>query len=112
VDPRAASRRERIFRRDRHTCVYCGGVFPGPELTVDHVEPRMRGGDDSEGNLVTCCRACNTSKAGAAAWHYLSERPEERERFLAAIEGCDATHAKPVWSRLVRAIREAAAKQR
>ena len=31
-------------------------------LTVDHVQPRVRGGDRSGGNLVTACAACNLTK--------------------------------------------------
>jgi 5-methylcytosine-specific restriction endonuclease McrA len=101
-------RRDRVLHRDRLHCVYCGGVFAAHELTLDHVEPRMRGGDDSEGNLVACCEACNRLKGGQAAWSYLAQRPEQRENFLAAVEASDTRHAKPVWSRLLRAIREAA----
>lgn len=96
----AESRRERIFRRDEHRCVYCGGTFPEEQLTVDHVEPRVKGGDHSEGNLVACCAACNTAKAGLPAWAFLSRRPEQRENFLRY-----ATH---VWPRLRRAVIEAA----
>lgn len=88
--------------------MYCGEEFPQDELTLDHVEPRMRGGDDSEGNLVACCGACNRAKAGAAAWSFLARRPEQRETFLAAVATSDARHARPVWDRLLRAIREAA----
>ena len=101
-------RRERVLRRDRYRCVYCALPFPAAELTLDHVEPKMRGGDDSEGNLVSCCRGCNRAKAGLAAWQYLASRPDVRTNFLTAVEQSDTAHAKPVWSRLVRAIREAA----
>jgi hypothetical protein len=95
--------------RDRHRCVYCGETFDAADLTLDHVEPRMRGGDDSEGNLVACCRVCNEAKAGAAAWSFLSRRPELRANFMAAVEASDTRFAKPVWQRLLRAITEAAA---
>jgi 5-methylcytosine-specific restriction endonuclease McrA len=88
--------------------VYCGQPFPGPELTLDHVEPRMRGGDGSEGNLVASCRPCNADKGGMAAWAYLASRPEQRAAFLDAVAGSDTAAARPVWNRLVRAIREAA----
>jgi len=109
-DSATATRRERIFRRDRYRCCYCGLQYPAPELSLDHVEPRMRGGDRSEGNLVTCCRACNTAKAGEAAWSYLARNPEARAHFLEAVAGCDARHARPVWPRLVRAIEQAASR--
>lgn len=105
---RLAARRERILRRDRFHCVYCGLQFPPEELTVDHVEPRMRGGDDSEGNLVACCGGCNRLKAGLAAWSFLATRPQQRQTFLDAVATGDTSHARPVWDRLLRAIREAA----
>jgi hypothetical protein len=92
--------RDRIFRRDGFRCVYCGNVFPGEQLSLDHVQPRMRGGDNSEGNLVTACHACNTRKGSQAAWAFLAELPEERANFL--------HYATAVWSRHRRAIEEAA----
>jgi len=96
----ADDRRLRIFRRDDYTCVYCGQRFEAADLTVDHVEPRVKGGDNSDGNLVTACSACNMEKGGAPAWAYLAGRPEKRENFLRL--------ASFVWPRLRRAIEEAA----
>src|SRR5881227_2920224 len=55
-------KRRRIFERDAFRCVYCGEQFPTEELTVDHVEPHVRGGDRSDGNLVTACKGWNTLK--------------------------------------------------
>lgn len=101
-------RRERVLRRDRWRCVYCGEALPAEQLTLDHVQPRMRGGDASEGNLVTCCRRCNALKGGQAAWSFLAKQPELRSNFLRAAATSDATQAKPVWERHLRAIREAA----
>jgi hypothetical protein len=94
-----AMRRERIFARDHHRCAYCAEIFPPDALTLDHVEPLMRGGDQSEGNLVTACRACNTAKGSVPAWAYLADRPLERAKFL--------RHATAVWPRLRRAVEEA-----
>lgn len=97
---RDVSLRERIFARDAYRCVYCGETFPAEALSLDHVQPRMRGGDNSEGNLVTACRACNTAKGSLPAWSFLAELPVERENFL--------RYATAVWARHLRAIREAA----
>lgn len=94
--------RERIFARDGHRCVYCAGVFPSEQLSLDHVQPRMRGGDNSDGNLVTACKACNGRKGSLAAWAFLAELPEERANFL--------RYATAVWPRLRRAVVEAALK--
>jgi 5-methylcytosine-specific restriction endonuclease McrA len=98
-DARQASRAARIFRRDGFRCVYCGRVFPAHALTLDHIQPRVKRGDHSAGNLVTACIACNVRKGGRAAWDYLQDRPQERENFLRY-----AVHA---WTRLRRAVEEA-----
>jgi 5-methylcytosine-specific restriction endonuclease McrA len=58
---RALSRKN-ILLRDRNTCQFCLRVFPGSELTLDHVVPRSRGGRSSWENLVACCYSCNNSK--------------------------------------------------
>jgi 5-methylcytosine-specific restriction endonuclease McrA len=94
------SRRNGIFERDGYRCVYCEVTLPVEQLTIDHVEPRMRGGDGSDGNVVTACVACNKAKGGLPAWRYLADRPDVRETFLR-----NAVH---IWPRLRRAIEEAA----
>lgn len=101
-DQRRHTRRERIFERDGFRCVYCGCAFAPDELTLDHVEPRVKGGDHSDGNLVACCRGCNRAKAGQPAWVFLACKPNERDHFL--------RYATAVWPRLRRAVVEAARK--
>jgi 5-methylcytosine-specific restriction endonuclease McrA len=52
--------RKNILRRDAHRCQYCGrGDIP---LTVDHVTPVSRGGDETWENLVCACVQCNNRK--------------------------------------------------
>lgn len=51
--------RENIFKRDNNTCIYCGS---NKKLTLDHIKPKSRGGDNSWKNLVTCCFECNVKK--------------------------------------------------
>ncbi|HSM36782.1 MAG TPA: HNH endonuclease [Longimicrobiales bacterium] len=96
----AAVRRRRIFARDGHRCVYCGRVLPDEQLSLDHVEPRRKGGDHSDGNLVTACLPCNRLKGGRSAWAFLAAEPEARALFL--------RHARWVWPRHRRAVLEAA----
>jgi hypothetical protein len=52
--------RKNIYLRDNHACQYCGKS--GGNLTIDHVVPKSRGGDDSWGNMVVCCARCNNRK--------------------------------------------------
>lgn len=55
--------RRNLFKRDRYTCMYCGAQ-PGPEvLTIDHVNPKSRGGTSTWENCVLACLECNKKKA-------------------------------------------------
>lgn len=54
-----ALNRRNIMMRDNFQCVYCGA---GKELTLDHVIPQSKGGENSWENLVTCCSPCNCKK--------------------------------------------------
>ncbi len=51
-----------LFRRDHHTCAYCGEEFSFLRLTRDHIKPASRGGRDTWMNVVTACRHCNGIK--------------------------------------------------
>lgn len=69
--------RKNIFRRDNHTCVYCGNANT-KKLTLDHVIPRSKGGVDKWENLVTCCYSCNQEKADLTLQEWGKENPQPR----------------------------------
>jgi 5-methylcytosine-specific restriction endonuclease McrA len=56
--------RRNIYARDHNRCQYCAGRFSTKELTLDHVKPRVQGGDNSWSNLVCACVKCNARKGG------------------------------------------------
>src|SRR5215510_432072 len=43
----SSMKRMRIYIRDKYRCQYCGGKKTASELTLDHILPRSRGGDNS-----------------------------------------------------------------
>jgi 5-methylcytosine-specific restriction endonuclease McrA len=59
---RPAFTRFNVFLRDAFVCQYCGGRYPAPDLTFDHVVPRSRGGRTTWENVVTACGECNLRK--------------------------------------------------
>ncbi len=91
-------KRELVFERDGFRCVYCGGEFPVEALSVDHVQPRVRGGDRSGGNLVTACGGCNTRKGHRRLADFLADEPVSRANFF--------RYARHVWARHLRAVEE------
>lgn len=58
----SGSKRLRIYIRDKFRCQYCGVKKNAGDLTLDHILPRSRGGDNSPVNVVTACVACNNRK--------------------------------------------------
>ncbi|MGE0824659.1 MAG: HNH endonuclease [Candidatus Binatia bacterium] len=63
-------RRSEWWKRKRSSgfCHYCQRSFPPTELTMDHLVPLARGGKSTKGNLVPCCKECNTKKKYALPW--------------------------------------------
>ena len=59
---RLSCNRRNVFWRDKNHCQYCGGVFKLEDLTMDHVNPKSKGGDKSWENIVTSCKCCNSKK--------------------------------------------------
>lgn len=52
--------RKNILKRDSHTCQYCS--ISSVPMTIDHIIPKQKGGEDSWYNLVAACVSCNTQK--------------------------------------------------
>jgi len=57
--------REHVRQRANYACEFCGisETDTGGQLTVDHFQPRSKGGTDDEGNLFYCCTRCNLYKS-------------------------------------------------
>ena len=53
--------RKNIFKRDKNICQYCAKT--NVVLTIDHVIPKHKGGNDTWENLVSACKKCNLLKA-------------------------------------------------
>lgn len=51
--------RRNVLKRDGNRCQYCSKT---EDLTIDHVLPKSRGGNDTWENLVTACNKCNHRK--------------------------------------------------
>ena len=56
--------RANVYKRDKHTCQYCGRKLESKHLNIDHVLPRNRGGKTTWNNVVCSCQECNLRKGG------------------------------------------------
>jgi hypothetical protein len=66
--------RENVFKRDNYECVYCGHSLRR-DLTLDHVIPQSKGGENTWENLVTACKRCNSQKADLSLEEFGKEIP-------------------------------------
>lgn len=54
--------RKYVFERDKYQCQSCGKTKLETDLTIDHIIPLARGGQNDMSNLHTLCLTCNQRK--------------------------------------------------
>ncbi len=76
--------RNSIKEKWNNKCAYCGSKTE--ELSIDHIIPQMKGGNDHITNVVCCCVKCNQSK-GHEQWEQWFTRQKffTEERYNAII---------------------------
>ena len=64
--------RRKIKQRWDYECAYCGS---DKDLTIDHIVPRSKGGNDFTKNVVCCCHDCNQSNSHTpwVDWYFSQE---------------------------------------
>lgn len=58
-------------------CWYCGKEMEPSELTVDHVFPRSKGGNNDMDNIIMVCKSCNSSKGNMDLFEWFCEVRKE-----------------------------------
>jgi 5-methylcytosine-specific restriction endonuclease McrA len=59
-----------VFAEFNHACAYC--LRTDRKLTVDHMEPVSKGGDNTRANIVPACLSCNSSKGDRSIFWMLN----------------------------------------
>ena len=62
--------RLQVLNRDCFVCAYCSGEAN----EVDHIVPKVKGGEDTLDNLVAACRRCNIQKKDQDEAVFLARR--------------------------------------
>ena len=59
---------EKVKIRYTSVCAYCG---ESKDISIDHIIPRLKGGNESADNLIRVCKHCNSSKGAKdmLTWH-------------------------------------------
>jgi 5-methylcytosine-specific restriction endonuclease McrA len=94
-----------LYKRDRNTCQYCGSRPGTRELTIDHIQPRSRGGNLSWENCALACVSCNKRKGNktpAEANMQLLQKPIQPDWTMIG-----RIPPSPIWSSWERFISDA-----
>lgn len=60
--------RESIKEAWANRCAYCGKPpIDDSSLTIDHIKPKCKGGEDRTSNVIPACSPCNSDK-GSQNW--------------------------------------------
>ena len=65
-----------IIKRDGLNCYLCGKLLHENEVTLDHVLPLSRAGQDKPENIKISCRSCNSSKKDKTLTEFKKYRGE------------------------------------
>ena len=92
--------RKMIYLRDNYTCQYCGDQFTAKDLTLDHVQPKSKGGGATWTNLVTCCGTCNWLKGAKVLDPITKPRePSYWQMVKSAKKNASTVHLRdPAWA--------------
>lgn len=77
--------RQKILEKTGCKCGHCGRNLETATMTVEHIFPVAKGGNDDEFNLVALCKTCNYSKG---SWVYKVDEyykyilPEYKKQFI------------------------------
>jgi len=64
--------RDSIKTAWNNQCAYCSKPpIDDASLTIDHVKPKCKGGEDRTSNVIPACQQCNSEKGSSdwAAWY-------------------------------------------
>ncbi|MFK7872850.1 MAG: HNH endonuclease [Oligoflexales bacterium] len=79
MNPRDKARKIRKSQKWKNTivksdCYYCGCSLNAQTATMDHIVPVSRGGLSKPGNIVACCKPCNTAKGDLTGAEFVMKK--------------------------------------
>lgn len=63
-----------IDKNENTTCLYCGVNLDYNNATADHIIPISNGGNNTQVNLIVCCKNCNGERGNMEFKKFLSTK--------------------------------------
>lgn len=67
-----------VLKNKRSKCVYCDTPLNNGNATADHIIPISDGGNNSQVNLIVCCKTCNNERGNIDFRSYYSMKRKVR----------------------------------
>lgn len=71
-----------IKENDDATCIYCKVKLDEENATVDHIVPISKGGNNTQVNMLVCCKDCNHERGNDNFNNFLKYKGISKRRFL------------------------------
>ena len=75
----------KVYAKTNGKCAYCGVELKENEISIDHIQPKSKGGTNTEDNLFLCCKSCNSRK---------KNRTLKEFRFYSSLKSYEMPHFK------------------
>jgi len=63
-----------ITKNKNTYCIYCDVELNEDNVTADHIIPISMGGNNTQVNLVACCKDCNAERGNISFREYISKK--------------------------------------
>lgn len=57
--PKPLSKLEKLLYLQSGKCFFCGMALQRDDASIEHIQPKSKGGSDANDNTVACCRTLN-----------------------------------------------------
>lgn len=66
--------KEFVEQNSGSKCIYCDKYLTTENATADHIIPISKGGNNTQVNLVVCCKDCNNERGDLDFKYYLAKK--------------------------------------
>jgi 5-methylcytosine-specific restriction endonuclease McrA len=64
--------KEFLVKNKETYCIYCDNILTDENATADHIIPISKGGNNTQVNLIVCCKDCNNERGNLEFDRYLT----------------------------------------
>jgi 5-methylcytosine-specific restriction endonuclease McrA len=64
-------------------CIYCGTKLTKENATADHIVPISKGGNNTQINLIVCCKDCNSERGNLSFKTFMGlKNSKNKDKFI------------------------------